>query len=34
MGGRTTWIWDVELSDDDGRLCAFSRVTVAVRPRL
>ena len=29
--GRTTWVWDVELSDDDGRLCAVSRVTVAVR---
>ena len=31
--GRTTWIWDVELSDDEGRVCALSRVTVAVRPR-
>jgi len=30
--GRTTWIWDVELSDDHGRLCAISRVTIAVRP--
>jgi 1,4-dihydroxy-2-naphthoyl-CoA hydrolase len=30
--GRTTWIWDVEVTDDDGRLCALSRVTVAVRP--
>jgi 1,4-dihydroxy-2-naphthoyl-CoA hydrolase len=30
-GGRTTWIWDVELSDADGRVCALSRVTVAVR---
>jgi 1,4-dihydroxy-2-naphthoyl-CoA hydrolase len=29
--GRTTWIWDVELTDDDGRLCAISRVTIAVR---
>jgi 1,4-dihydroxy-2-naphthoyl-CoA hydrolase len=29
--GRTTWIWDVELSDDEGRLCALSRVTIAVR---
>jgi 1,4-dihydroxy-2-naphthoyl-CoA hydrolase len=29
--GRTTWIWDVELADDEGRLCALSRVTVAVR---
>ena len=31
--GRTTWIWDVECSDDQGRVCAISRVTVAVRPR-
>jgi 1,4-dihydroxy-2-naphthoyl-CoA hydrolase len=31
--GRTTWIWDVELTDDDGRLCAISRVTIAVRER-
>jgi uncharacterized protein (TIGR00369 family) len=30
--GRTTWIWDVELTDDDDRLCAVSRVTIAVRP--
>ena len=29
--GRTTWIWDVEISDDEGRLCALSRVTIAVR---
>jgi 1,4-dihydroxy-2-naphthoyl-CoA hydrolase len=31
--GRTTWIWDVEMSDDEGRVCALSRVTIAVRPR-
>lgn len=30
--GRTTWIWDVEISDDGGRLCALSRMTIAVRP--
>jgi uncharacterized protein (TIGR00369 family) len=30
--GRTTWIWDVDLTDDQGRLCATSRVTIAVRP--
>ena len=29
--GRTTWIWDVEMSDDEGHLCALSRVTIAVR---
>jgi len=31
--GRTTWIWEVEFTDDEGRLCALSRVTLAVRPR-
>jgi 1,4-dihydroxy-2-naphthoyl-CoA hydrolase len=31
--GRTTWVWDVSFSDDDGRLCAVSRVTLAVRPQ-
>ncbi len=31
--GKTTWIWDVELSDDDGRVCALVRMTIAVRPR-
>ena len=30
--GRTTWVWDVDHRDDEGRLCATSRVTVAVRP--
>jgi 1,4-dihydroxy-2-naphthoyl-CoA hydrolase len=30
--GRTTWVWDVEVTDDEGRLCALSRMTVAVRP--
>ena len=30
--GRTTWVWDVEISDDEGRLCALVRMTIAVRP--
>ena len=30
--GRTTWLWEVDFSDDDGRLCAVTRVTMAVRP--
>jgi len=30
--GRTSWIWDVEFSDGDGRPCALGRVTIAVRP--
>jgi 1,4-dihydroxy-2-naphthoyl-CoA hydrolase len=29
--GRTTWVWDVEITDDAGRLCALVRMTVAVR---
>lgn len=29
--GATRWVWDVELSDDAGRLCAVTRMTVAVR---
>jgi 1,4-dihydroxy-2-naphthoyl-CoA hydrolase len=31
--GRTTWIWDVRFTDERGRLCAVSRVTIAIRPR-
>ena len=31
--GRTTWLWEVDFTDDAGRLCAVSRVTMAVRPR-
>jgi 1,4-dihydroxy-2-naphthoyl-CoA hydrolase len=31
--GRTTWIWDVDMTDDEGRLCATTRVTMAVRPK-
>lgn len=31
--GRTTWVWDVELTDDDDRVCALVRMTVAIRPR-
>jgi uncharacterized protein (TIGR00369 family) len=31
--GRTTWVWDVEILDDQDRVCALVRMTVAVRPR-
>ena len=31
-GGRTTWIWDVRFSADEGRLCAVTRMTIAIRP--
>ena len=30
--GRTTWVWDCELSNDEQRVCALSRMTIAVRP--
>jgi 1,4-dihydroxy-2-naphthoyl-CoA hydrolase len=30
--GRTTWVWDVDITDDGGRLCATCRLTIAVRP--
>jgi 1,4-dihydroxy-2-naphthoyl-CoA hydrolase len=31
--GRTTWVWEVELVDDVGRVCVAGRVTVSVRDR-
>ena len=31
--GRTTWVWDVTFTDEQGRTCAVSRVTIAVRER-
>ena len=30
--GRTTWVWEVDITDDEDRLCALVRMTVAVRP--
>jgi uncharacterized protein (TIGR00369 family) len=29
--GRTTWVWDVDITDDQGRLCCTARLTIAVR---
>ena len=29
--GRTTWMWEVDITDDAGRLCAVVRMTIAVR---
>ncbi|HEX3318526.1 MAG TPA: PaaI family thioesterase [Solirubrobacteraceae bacterium] len=29
--GRTTWVWDVDFTDTEGRLCATTRMTIAVR---
>lgn len=31
--GKSTWLWEVHLKDDDGKLCAVSRITLAIRPR-
>jgi 1,4-dihydroxy-2-naphthoyl-CoA hydrolase len=30
--GRSSWVWDVDFTDDEGRLCATTRVILAVRP--
>ena len=30
--GRTTWVWDAEVRDDAGKLCALAQMTIAVRP--
>ena len=29
--GRSTWVWEFDVCDDGGRLCALVRMTVAVR---
>ena len=29
--GRSTWVWEVEITDDEGKLCVLTRMTVAVR---
>jgi len=30
--GRTTWVWDAEVTNDDGKICALAQMTIAVRP--
>jgi uncharacterized protein (TIGR00369 family) len=30
--GRTTWVWDAEVLDDDGKICALAQMTIAIRP--
>jgi uncharacterized protein (TIGR00369 family) len=30
--GRTSLVWEAEILDDDGRLCALAKMTMAVRP--
>lgn len=29
--GRTTWVWDAEVLDAAGKLCALAQMTIAVR---
>jgi 1,4-dihydroxy-2-naphthoyl-CoA hydrolase len=30
--GRTSWVWDAEVVNDAGKLCALAQMTIAVRP--
>ena len=30
--GRSTWVWEFDITDDAERLCALVRMTVTVRP--
>ena len=30
--GRTTWVWDAEVVNDQGKICALAQMTIAVRP--
>jgi 1,4-dihydroxy-2-naphthoyl-CoA hydrolase len=30
--GRSTWVWEFDITDDADRLCALVRMTVAVSP--
>jgi 1,4-dihydroxy-2-naphthoyl-CoA hydrolase len=30
--GRTSWVWEAEVRDAGGRLCALAQMTIAVRP--
>jgi len=29
--GRSTWVWEFDVTDDDDRLCALVRITMSVR---
>ena len=31
--GRTTWVWEAEVRNADGKLCALAQMTIAVRPQ-
>jgi 1,4-dihydroxy-2-naphthoyl-CoA hydrolase len=28
--GRSTWVWEFDITDDEGRLCALVRMTIRV----
>ncbi len=30
--GRTSWVWDAEVLNAEGKLCALAQMTIAVRP--
>lgn len=30
--GRTTWVWEAEVLNDEGKICALAQMTIAVRP--
>lgn len=30
--GRMTWVWDAEVLNAEGKLCALAQMTIAVRP--
>jgi len=30
--GRSSWVWDAEVLDDEGRICALAQMTIAIRP--
>jgi 1,4-dihydroxy-2-naphthoyl-CoA hydrolase len=30
--GKSSWVWDAEATDAEGRLCALAKATVAIRP--
>lgn len=31
--GRTSWVWQAEVLNDEGKVCALAQMTIAVRPR-
>jgi len=31
--GRTTWLWQAEVLNEEGKVCALAQMTIAVRPR-